>query len=144
MPSSRYYAEITGGEALRASLDSLDAATSGALLLAAVMRGAEITRVVAEELAPRVQPENVRSTTKPGLLAASIEKEALVSAPHLAEVGVGPTKDAFYGRFQELGTRNMSSQPFLRPAFDETAQSVVDQIGESLMAMIEMGISPNR
>lgn len=41
-------------------------------------------------------------------------------------VSVGPAEDAFYGRFAEFGTKNEPAQPFMRPAFDETSQQVLD------------------
>lgn len=35
-----------------------------------------------------------------------------------AAVAVGPSKDAFWGLFQEYGTVRHGAQPFARPAFD--------------------------
>lgn len=42
-----------------------------------------------------------------------------------AKVGVGPSSDAFYGIFQELGTSRHPAQPFLRPAVDASRQQVI-------------------
>lgn len=54
-----------------------------------------------------------------------------------AEVYVGPTTKAFYGMFQEFGTRNHGPQPFLRPAFDSRAPRALDTIRDDLATEIE-------
>jgi HK97 gp10 family phage protein len=40
-------------------------------------------------------------------------------------VSVGPAEDAFYGRFAEFGTSKEPARPFMRPAFDETSDQVL-------------------
>jgi len=42
------------------------------------------------------------------------------------QVMVGPSKKAYYGIFQEFGTRFMKAQPFMRPAFEQTKDEVLD------------------
>jgi HK97 gp10 family phage protein len=42
------------------------------------------------------------------------------------QVMVGPSKKAYYGIFQEFGTRFMKAQPFMRPAFEQTKDQVLD------------------
>jgi HK97 gp10 family phage protein len=41
-------------------------------------------------------------------------------------VMVGPDKKAYYGSFDEFGTRFQPAKPFMRPAFEETKQEVLD------------------
>lgn len=40
-------------------------------------------------------------------------------------VAVGPAEDAFYGRFAEFGTSKEPARPFMRPAFDEKVDEVL-------------------
>jgi HK97 gp10 family phage protein len=41
-------------------------------------------------------------------------------------VFVGPDKPAYYGSFQEFGTRYQPANPFMRPAFEQTKDQVLD------------------
>jgi HK97 gp10 family phage protein len=59
-------------------------------------------------------------------LAEEMVFEAKVSmAKDTAAVIVGPSKRAFYGRFQEFGTETNAAQPFMRPTLDEDGQGAV-------------------
>ncbi len=42
-----------------------------------------------------------------------------------------------YAKFVELGTFNSAPHPFVRPAFDEAKNKVVDAVGKDLMEQIE-------
>jgi HK97 gp10 family phage protein len=42
------------------------------------------------------------------------------------QVMVGGDKKAFYGIFAEFGTRYQKATPFMRPAFEQTKQQVLD------------------
>ena|SRR5579863_7471713 len=48
------------------------------------------------------------------------------------QVMVGPSKKAFYGIFQEFGTRTQPAKPFMRPAFEETKDEVLQKFVEDL------------
>lgn len=50
---------------------------------------------------------------------------------------VGPTKSAFYGLFQEFGTRNHPPKPFMRPAWDALQMSMLDTMAKTLGEEIE-------
>lgn len=50
---------------------------------------------------------------------------------------VGPSRRAFYGLFQELGSAHHSPQPFLKRAFDETKDEAEQIIRESILEHIE-------
>jgi HK97 gp10 family phage protein len=64
-------------------------------------------------------------------------------AKHQARLSVGPLQRAFWGRFQELGTRYQLPQPFMKPtlegdgekaiaAFAATAREKLDQVVRKL------------
>lgn len=113
----------------------------------ALLAGAEVVRKEAQLHAPVRQSGNARRINRkgniraegdkgrlPGFLRASIVKRlrrtANVGAAMTASVGW--TKDAFYGRFLEFGTKFMAAQPFLRPALDNRAGEASRRIGEIL------------
>jgi HK97 gp10 family phage protein len=48
------------------------------------------------------------------------------------QVMVGPSKKAFYGIFQEFGTRYQKAHPFVRPAFEQTKDAVLAKFVEDL------------
>lgn len=51
-------------------------------------------------------------------------------------IAVGPTKDAFYGIFDEFGTSKQAAKPFMRPAFeahqDDVLAVFVDELWNAL------------
>ena len=47
-------------------------------------------------------------------------------------VGVGPTRRAFYGLFQEFGTAHHAAQPFMRPSWDILKKPMAEMIKEEL------------
>jgi len=53
----------------------------------------------------------------------SLSVNASTGDPKKANLNSG---EAFYGSFVEYGTKNMSAQPFIRPAFDKVKQKAYD------------------
>lgn len=80
------------------------------------LAGAEVLREAMEQRAP-VRSGQLRDNIEIGKV--KIEKEARVKIP------VGPNSKAFYGLFQEFGTRHHAAQPFMRPAADESQGRVL-------------------
>ncbi|RMC37498.1 HK97-gp10 family putative phage morphogenesis protein [Paracoccus alkanivorans] len=54
---------------------------------------------------------------------------------------LGPSKDSFYGKFQEFGTVHHAPDPFLRPAFDREAQPTVERLKPILWEEIEKSVA---
>lgn len=54
-------------------------------------------------------------------------------------VSIGPSKAAFYGLFQELGTSRQAARPFLRPALDVKADEAIAAIGAELAKALRTG-----
>ncbi|MEQ1573636.1 MAG: HK97-gp10 family putative phage morphogenesis protein [Vicinamibacterales bacterium] len=139
MARKRTVVRLEGVEDLVAGLKRVDADTKGRVLRVAVQDGAEITRGVASQLAPR--SEDGSRGNPPGFLAANIVAELQwTRTQDRAEVHVGMRKAAFYGHFQETGTIHEPAQPFLRPALDATADDVVRTITNDLRNSVLSGI----
>lgn len=135
MARKRTVADLEGVDDLLGALRRMTEDVQGEHLRAAAAAGAEITRVVASQLAP-VSADGSHGHA-PGFLASRIEAEVkFTRTQDKAEVHVGMHKDAWYGRLQETGTQFQPAQPFLRPALDGTKDDVVDEIRDQLRARI--------
>lgn len=55
---------------------------------------------------------------------------------HAVQVGTSLSAPP-YPVFLEYGTRNMAARPSARPAFDETKQEAVNEVGSALRELIE-------
>ncbi len=139
MARKRQSVSLEGTEDLERAIKRLSVDTQGVHLRAAVEAGAEVVRDVASQLAPR---STHGSRGHPaGFLAKNIRAERqFTRSQDTAVTHVGPTKEAYYGRFLEMGTVYEPAEPFLRPALDETKNDVVDTIAEHLRNVILRGI----
>jgi HK97 gp10 family phage protein len=119
---------FTGDKQLQRRLDALSKEARQEALVKAVMAGAEPVRARTAQLAPK---------GKTGKLRKNIIKVVTKKTDRDVEVGVGWGDEAWYGLFPELGTRQHSAKPFLRPAFDAEVESSIKEIGAELNRGIE-------
>jgi HK97 gp10 family phage protein len=79
----------------------------------------EIGEIVRADAEAHLTPGHGYDTGKmAGSIAVGpVERQGL----NRAYVKVGPTKEGWYGRFIEFGTRLLAAMPFLRPARDRNA-----------------------
>jgi HK97 gp10 family phage protein len=81
-----------------------------------------VVRPALEEAGQIIQQEmGVRAPRHTGFLTTHIVYETTISAAEdMGEVKIGPAKEAFWGRFMELGApgANVPAQPFMRPALE--------------------------
>jgi len=113
--------QVIGGERVDRALAALGEAASDVLEQAA-QAGAEPVRESAERLAPELT----------GKLSESIVQVILELSDSEVEIAVGPDKEAFWGLYQEFGTPHHPAQPFLRPAFDENQERILEAIADEL------------
>ncbi len=133
--------KIEGLDNLKRKLEALEDAAAADVLEEAVLAGA---RIVQEDASRRV-------SKRTGKLARSIEVEVKEKSRGSVFVAVGPTKEAFYGKFVELGHAlvrgskkakkkvlgHVPARPFLRPAIDENEGKVKRAISNALRAALE-------
>lgn len=110
---------VFGGSDLSKRLAELSHSVSRSVQLAALKKGAEPIRDMAESLAPideQAPPphlaDNIIITTA---RASHLESEGLFDR---VAVYIGPAVRFFWGYFQEFGTVKQPAHPFMRPAFD--------------------------
>jgi len=111
-------AVLQGLEELERKLDALELTLQRKLLLQAAKAGAELVR---EEAARNVAFGTGRSSREQIISAVASESNAKE-----AVVRVGPSKDAFYDLFLEIGTAHQAPQPYLEPAYDARKDEALD------------------
>jgi HK97 gp10 family phage protein len=116
--------ELRGEKQLRRKVQRFAEATSTrGLSQETLTRAAEPMRERMSQMAPR---------GRTGTLADSITVATQSTTTrihdggesHRAQVGVGPSREGFYGLFIEVGTRHHAADPFMRPAADATEATV--------------------
>lgn len=81
------------------------------------------------------------STRAEASSAARAANKAAGGEGRSAVTHAGPTRAAFWGVFQEFGTRKMSPKPFMRPAWDASRTSMLDTIKETLREEIDKAVA---
>jgi len=86
----------------------------------------------AEKSAGKIWQEAIanRAPVDTGHLAESIKIKTEVKSGDNGSMTmkVGPDQSAFYGVFQEFGTKDQPARPFMRPAFEETKDEVLEAL----------------
>ena len=121
-------AKVTGLEELKANLDRAAKQAVKNYIRRAAKDAAEIWVKAIEENAPH----------NTGFLAEHI---VVVSryrdADTRLEMQIGPVKEAFYALFAEFGTKFQTAQPFLRPAFEEHKEEVMQAFAEAMKVELQ-------
>lgn len=142
----KFTVKFEGGKELAAALNQLPSRVSRRVLLEVLTDVAEPVRARMGQLAPRepgapdLADNMVISQAR---RIGSVEGGQWVSSePTQAAVAVGPSKEFFYGLYQEYGTSRHGAQPFGRPAFDSEAPKALSEIGRRLwVELAARGIS---
>jgi HK97 gp10 family phage protein len=93
---------------------------AGELLEAAALAGGKVVEEQARENAPREK----------GTLAKSITTGVVDKGQNMVEVGIGPGKKGWYGRFSEHGTSREPARPWLFPAYEQKKEEAENAIAE--------------
>jgi HK97 gp10 family phage protein len=110
--------QVKGFAKLEQNLRALPDEIARKAMKTALKDGAEVIRHDIAVLAPR----------RTGFLATHIAVS--LSSTKFGEViaKIGPTKDAFYARFAEFGTKFERARPFMRPAFDTGYRVALERV----------------
>lgn len=125
--------EIKGLEELIKNLNSLPEKIEKRVLRAAVRQGANVIKKKAQEYVP----------IDKGDLKKSIKVSGEKAKPGVIAFKVQPTDNkkkgisVFYGRFQEFGTSKMAAKPFMRPAYDEAGEDVINKVIDTVKSKID-------
>lgn len=128
--------EVKGLEALINNLHALPEKVEKRVIRAAVRQGANIIKGKAQNYV-RVDE---------GDLKKSIKVKGVRGKPGTIAFVIRPTsnkkkgKNVFYGRFQEFGTSKMAAKPFMRPAYDEAGQDVIDKVINTIKSKLDEAV----
>lgn len=145
---------VDGLSELRRKLLGLSPNIARNALRASVYAGAKVIRDEAKLKAPLATGDVSAGHPPPGTLRRSIimkqipEESGMQRQTFYVAVRHGKkyarqgkkgnlSQDAYYWRFVEFGTVNMSAQPFLRPAFEGKKTDAVEAIKSRLATRIE-------
>lgn len=115
---------------LRRQMKRLPGVLRGRNLDDAILAAAEPIRADAARDAPR-SPHPTRNKLAEHIISIITDR-----GPGKVEVSVGPSRRAFQGFFQELGTEHHAAQPFLVPAFDTHKAEAVRNLRKALRSDI--------
>ena len=129
MPLKTYgSARLVGAEAMARVLREMPKEVSDKVVASAVRAGAAVVRKEAVSRVP----------VRTGNLKKSIRALRTRKTEHDATYLVGPAGRGFYGLFLEFGASRRAKRPWLRPAFEATADRALGAIGKTLGAKIEL------
>lgn len=120
-----------GGKELADALRQLPARVGRSVLIQALKDAAEPMRERASRLAPH---EPGAPDLRDNIEVSTIRRRSAEETE--ASVAMGPTKDFFYGIFQEWGTVFHGAHPFMRPAFDQEASPALKELRQQLWAAL--------
>jgi HK97 gp10 family phage protein len=128
---------VEGGDRLARTLRELPDRVNRRMQRDALMVAAEPIRGAAAAMAPRA----------PGApdLADNIRISNARPEDGSVAVAIGPSKNFFYGKFQEFGTSRHGAQPFMRPAWDREGTKALQTIKSALWkALLRRGFGSAR
>lgn len=136
--SELIHAAFEGGAALAKALEALPEAVGRSVMVEALKAGAAPMKDRMEMNAPLdLTAHHPHLAENIGVsVTRDVNGEAVDRLTQTA-VAVGPTKNFFYGFFDEFGTARQGAQPWARPAFDEGKEEGLDIIGRAAWAAIE-------
>lgn len=124
---------------LSGNLKKLSNAISRTIQIEALKAGAEPIRAEAEILAPRDETAGPPHLSENIVIQVPTERQLEAIGNETPVVIIGPSKDVFYGFFQEFGHGPGPAQPFMRPAFDLHVQDSLRIVQAHLWAALEKG-----
>lgn len=129
---SGFSIKLTGGKELLEKLKTLPDKVQTKVMRHAVADGINVIRNDIRSRAPILtENEGLNGPHLPGTLLKSIRARVLRNPDrNTVKAGILILPEAFYWRFNELGTRHQPARPFIRPAVDGlghvACQSVIE------------------
>lgn len=124
---------VEGGDELARALEQMPDAVKRPTVIAALKDGGEPIRAAAAARAPRgAGPEHLADHIAISAISDSSTNRGGRDAETDFAVKIGPSRQFFYGLFEELGSAHQPARPWLRPAFDTLAGQALGVIGREL------------
>ena len=127
--------QVQGFKEIEKVLKALPGRLAERELTNAVRAGANVIRKEARARAPRGGVSSATSQ-KFGPLHKKIRARRVKKTRRSVEFAINEGS-AFYGFFLEFGTKNIAPRPWITPAFDTSASTAVQKVGERLGKGVE-------
>lgn len=135
--------KFSGGAELTRALEALDQKVKKKILRSAVVAGAAVVKKRAKQIAKSKGIEDTGATIRN--IAGKVEKQR---SDTYAQINIGvrhgkPKKgaknqdDPWYWWQHEFGNSKMAARPFIRPAFEESKEQVIEVMTARLRKGIE-------
>lgn len=136
---------LLGADELNKTLKQLPKELSQKVYMQSLRKGAVLMRDAAKERAPYGSDFEKRSYArkKKGVATTHFVKlrdEIRITVTTKTDISFAVAVHvgaAYWGMFQEYGTSHQAARPWLRPAFDATAELSINTIGQALGAGVE-------
>ena len=130
--------KLSGGPQLAEALSKLGEKVRKKITRRAVVAGAQVVKKRAKEIAKTKGIEDTGALIRN--IAGKVEKQR---SPDYVQINIGvrhgkPKKNAkrqddpFYWFFHEFGTSKMAARPFIRPAFEESKERVIEVMTDKI------------
>lgn len=130
--------KLNGGPELAFALSQLGDNVRKKITRRAVTAGAQVVKKRAKEIAKSKGIQDTGALIRN--IAGKVEKQ---TSPDYVQINIGvrhgkPKKNAkrqddpFYWFFHEFGTSKMAARPFIRPAFEESKERVIEVMTEKI------------
>jgi len=128
---------VTGDQDLMKALNSLSERVKKQHLVEGLKEAAEpIRRLMADTVARHDEAPHIADHI--GISPVS-KIDGIRLHEDEAAVAIGPTRQYFYGWFLELGTVNMTPQPFVKPSFDAEQRSALAKLSGFIWNRLKRG-----
>ncbi len=117
--------KLIGGEELVRRLNAMPARVSKKIQVAALKEAGEPMRAAMATNAPRGDRTPHLADNIKILVTRTGDRDEF-------GVAIGPTREVFWGGYQEFGTKHQPARPFARPAFDSHVERVLSQVSRKL------------
>lgn len=125
--------EIKGLEELIKKLNDLPDKLEKKVIRAAVRQGANIIKDKAKRYVP-VDKGDLRDSIK---VSGARAQKGVIAFRIRPTKNKQKGKSVFYGYFQEFGTSKMAAHPFMRPAYDEAGEDVLNKVIDTVKSKLD-------
>jgi HK97 gp10 family phage protein len=130
--------EITGLDELTRAFQNMGEKMARKAIHDALDASGSVLQVAQSEAAPEYEGSEKGSPHPAGQLKQDIRRKIKLNPEAgTGVVGIGPSKLSFYGAMREFGTSHESAHPWVRPAFDASAQEAIDVFGKVIAAYVQ-------
>jgi HK97 gp10 family phage protein len=137
--------KLLGADELNKTIKALPGELAKKVYLQSLRKGAVIVRDEAKLRAPYGSDFQKRSYTKKKKGVATtrfvkLRDEVRITVTTKTDISFAMAVhvgSAYWGMFQEYGTTHMAARPWLRPAFEATAEQAINAVGQALGTGVE-------